>query len=94
MIKAILKITEFPLTAAYKKKNVKQPNRKNKTACHSTKAYAKQVRQKLAVFKAATKTKKQLFLTFLTTFPMIDNQYSIGLIDEALTMDVLFTPLA
>jgi len=58
-----------------------------------TKAYAKELRQKLAIFKAATKTKKQLFLTFITTFPIIDNQYSIGLIDEAMTMDVLFEPL-
>lgn len=58
-----------------------------------TKAYAKELRQKLAIFKAATKTKKQLFLTFITTFPIIDNQYSIGLIDEAMTMDVLFESL-
>jgi len=55
-----------------------------------TKAYAKDLRIKLATFRAAAKTKKQLFLTFLTTFPIIENKHSIGLIDEALTMDVLF----
>ena len=55
-----------------------------------TKAYAKDLRIKMAAFKAATKTKKQIFLTFLTTFPLIENKHTIGLIDEAMTMDILF----
>lgn len=55
-----------------------------------TKAYANELRQKIALFKAATKTKKQIFLTFLTAFPIIPNQHSLGLIDHSLTMDVLF----
>ena len=55
-----------------------------------TKAYAKDLRIKMAAFKAATKTKKQIFLTFLTTFPLIENKHTIGLIDEAITMDILF----
>lgn len=38
----------------------------------------------------ATKTKKQIFLTFLSSFPIVPNQHSIGLIDQALTMDALF----
>lgn len=55
-----------------------------------TKAYANELRIKIAAFKVATKTKKQIFLTFLTTFPIVPNKHSIGLIDHALTMDVLF----
>lgn len=55
-----------------------------------TKAYAQELRQKIALFKAATKTKKQLFLTFLTTFPVIPNDHSIGLIDHTLTVEILF----
>ena len=55
-----------------------------------TKAYAKALRIKMAAFKAATKTKKQLFLTFLSAFPLLSNQHSISLIDQALTMDDLF----
>ena len=45
---------------------------------------------KMATFKAATKTKKQLFLTFLSSFPLLQNQHTIGLIDQTLTMDDLF----
>lgn len=54
-----------------------------------TKEYAADLRQKAAVFKALTKTKKQIYLTLLTTFPVVPNKYS-GTIDNALTMDVMF----
>lgn len=55
-----------------------------------TKSYAQELRQKIALFKAATQTRKQIFLTLLTTFPLIPHTHSIGLIDQALTMDILF----
>jgi len=55
-----------------------------------TEAYAQALRIKIAVFKAATKTKKQIFLTFLSSFPLVPNQHSVGLIDQKLTMDDLF----
>lgn len=55
-----------------------------------TKKYADELRLKTASFKAATKTKKQIFLTFLTTFPIVPNKHSTGLIDNELTMDILF----
>ncbi|MEZ4849294.1 MAG: ATP-binding protein [Bacteroidia bacterium] len=55
-----------------------------------TKAYAEELRRKKAVFKAMTGTKKQLFLTLISTFPSIPNQHSIGLVDNALSMEVLF----
>ena len=54
----------------------------------TSKTYVNEVRQKITIFKAITKTKKQVFFNLLTTFPIISN--SLDLIDEALTMDILF----
>jgi uncharacterized protein len=48
------------------------------------------IRQKIAHFKAATQTKKQVFLTLITPFPLIPNEHSIGLVDVSLTMDAFF----
>jgi uncharacterized protein len=47
-------------------------------------------RNKLAAFKTSSKTNKQLFLTFITTFGLKTNAHSLGLVDAALTMDDLF----
>ena len=58
-----------------------------------TKKYAQELRLKMSLFKALSKTKKQIFLTMITTFPIIPNQYSTGLVDQALTMNILFEPL-
>ena len=55
-----------------------------------TKAYAKELRTKMSVFESNTKTRKQLFMTMLTTFGIIPNEHSLGLVDTALTMDILF----
>jgi AAA+ ATPase superfamily predicted ATPase len=55
-----------------------------------SKPYADDLRIKIAAFRAATKTKKQIFLNLLSAFPLTPNKHSIGLIDEALTMDPLF----
>lgn len=55
-----------------------------------TKAMATEMRQKLAHFKAITQTKKQVFLTLISPFPLIANEHSIGLIDVSLTMDAFF----
>jgi uncharacterized protein len=54
------------------------------------KEFVTEIRQKIAVFKSLTNTRKQIFATLLTTFPMLANEHSIGLIDQSLTMDVLF----
>jgi AAA+ ATPase superfamily predicted ATPase len=54
------------------------------------KAEALAYRNKLAAFKASSKTNKQLFLTFITTFGLKNNAHSLGLVDAALTMDELF----
>ena len=48
------------------------------------------LRSKMAIFKEVTKTRKQVFLTFLTTFGLKQNTHSLGLVDIALTMVELF----
>ncbi len=48
------------------------------------------LREKIATFKHLSNTRKQVFLSFLTTFGLSANENSIGLIANALTMDVLF----
>jgi hypothetical protein len=53
-------------------------------------AYAKKLRQKIAGFRTFSKTRKQLFLTFISTFGVIKNEQSIGLVDNDITIDKLF----
>ena len=53
---------------------------------------ATELREKIALFKRLTKTQKQVFLTLVTTFGVKLNEQSIGLIDNDLSMDVLFEP--
>ena len=55
-----------------------------------TKAYAKQLRDKMRVFQETTKTKKQLFLTMITTFGLNQNTNSLGLVSDDFNMDILF----
>jgi len=55
-----------------------------------TKSYADQLRNKIAIFNDVSKTKKQIFLTMITTFGVSKNKYSQDLVDNNLTMDVLF----
>lgn len=55
-----------------------------------TKSMAMTLRNRLVNFKELTKTRKQVFLTFMTTFGVKQNKHSMGLIDVALTMDDLF----
>jgi uncharacterized protein len=54
------------------------------------KAYASALHQKVAVFKEKTNTKKTLFLTMITTYGIKENIYSTSLVQNSLTMDVLF----
>ncbi|MFK7932561.1 MAG: ATP-binding protein [Saprospiraceae bacterium] len=54
------------------------------------KAYAENLKNKVAAFKQETKTKKACFLTFLTTFGLKTNKYSRQLVKNELTMDALF----
>lgn len=55
-----------------------------------TKEYAQKLRQKRTVFKTVSKTKKQVFITLITTFGITPNKNSIGLIDNILDLDTLF----
>jgi len=55
-----------------------------------SKSYAEQLRTKIAVFNEVSKTKKQIFLTMITTFGVFQNKHSLGLVDNQLTMDILF----
>lgn len=54
------------------------------------KVYAKTLRERAAQFKRQTKTRKQIFLTFISTYGIKSNIYSIGLINQEISMDALF----
>lgn len=55
-----------------------------------TKSYAANLRNKLSVFKTETKTRKTIFLAMITTMGIKTNQYSLGLVQNSITMDNLF----
>lgn len=55
-----------------------------------TKAAASQMREKMRIFKETTKTRKQLFWVFISTFGLKTNPHSLSLISKSLTMDDLF----
>ena len=54
-----------------------------------TKDYAQRLEQKIRVFKSATKTKKVIFPTMITSHGTNPNQYYIGLIQQAITLEDL-----
>ena len=56
-----------------------------------TKKYATELQQKINIFRAETKTKKVIFCTAISTYGFATNQYSIGLIDNQLLIDDLFS---
>lgn len=55
------------------------------------KTYAKKLREKMLIFKEATKTKHTIFNTILTTYPSIKNEYHLEQIQSEVTMDALFS---
>ncbi len=55
-----------------------------------TKRYAADLRNKLAVFREATGTRKGLRLVFVTTYGVKDNAWSRELVDGVLTLEDLF----
>lgn len=61
------------------------------TAFTISKVYAKTLRNKIEIFRAATKTKKHIFLSIITAFGVQPNEHSIGLVDQSLTTDDLFS---
>ena len=54
------------------------------------KAYADELRAKREVFKNKTRTRKTLFITMVTPHGVKDNAYRQALVDQQLTMDILF----
>lgn len=54
------------------------------------KSYANTLRERIALFKMRTKTRKQVFLTIISTFGLKSNIHSIGLVNQEITMDALF----
>lgn len=57
------------------------------------KADASALREKAAIFKRVSGTRKHVFLTLLSTFGMKQNAHSIGLVDRQFDMEVLFEPV-
>jgi hypothetical protein len=56
-----------------------------------TKEYEKNLRNKMSVFVSATKTKKTIFLTLISTYGVKQNIHS-GIVRSEVTMDGLFLP--
>ncbi len=55
-------------------------------------AYAKALRNKVTIFKTATKTKKAIFVSFITTHGLFNNTQAQALVNNQYTMEVLFAP--
>lgn len=55
-----------------------------------TKGYAKELENKLEIFRKQSKTKKTLFLTMVTTYGVKIGNTNTGLIQNEVTMDALF----
>lgn len=55
------------------------------------KSYADALRVRIEKFKTMSKTKKQIFLTFISTFGINQNQHSLDLIHHNFKMDILFS---
>jgi hypothetical protein len=54
------------------------------------KAYAGELKSKLDVFRRATNTRKNLFLTMITTNGLAENEYSREMVVQSLTLEELF----
>jgi uncharacterized protein len=51
---------------------------------------AEKLRRRVSAFRRLSGTKKQLFLTLVTTYGLVKNQYSLGLVDKVIVIDDLF----
>ncbi len=54
------------------------------------KKYAREIVKKVNSFSSSTKTKKSIFVTFITAYGLVTNQYSNQYVQSELTMDHLF----
>jgi hypothetical protein len=57
------------------------------------KKYAADIARKVNAFTTSTQTKKSIFVTFITTYGLVKNEYSNQLVQSDLTIDHLFTQL-
>ncbi|HMQ48765.1 MAG TPA: ATP-binding protein [Saprospiraceae bacterium] len=55
-----------------------------------SKSYAADLRRKVALFQHHSGTKKQVFLTFLSTYGILPNEHSANLVDKSIVLDDLF----
>lgn len=55
-----------------------------------SKTYSADLRKKISLFKHYSETKKQVFLTFITTYGVLDNEHRRGLLDKEILLDDLF----
>ena len=53
------------------------------------KSYAAKLRNKIGSFKTATKTRKSIFLTMISTYGVSNNLHA-SMVQKDLTMDVFF----
>lgn len=54
------------------------------------KKHAEELQNKLNLFRESTKTKKNLFICFITTYGIKENEYSKQFVQKSLTLDHLF----
>jgi uncharacterized protein len=57
-----------------------------------TKAKADAFRTKRALFQNYSQTRKHIFLSFLSVYGIIENEHSLGLVDNSIVLDALFEP--
>lgn len=55
-----------------------------------TKNYATQLRNRKAAFSSSTKTKKSVFTTLITNYPVVDNKYALETVDARVELSALF----
>ena len=56
-----------------------------------TKTYAQQLLDKVSIFKAQTRTKKNIFITMLSVFGVKKNEYYLSAVTNQLLIEDLFT---
>ena len=55
-----------------------------------TKSYRQELEKKVSAFRTTARTRKTIFFTMLTPFGMEENKYSIGFVQNSVTMEELF----
>ena len=54
------------------------------------KKYAEELRRKVVIFQEVSKTRKNVFTTFITSFGLLNNEYAKELVQNQITLDELF----